>query len=435
MATKSSVDTKIANAAPLVSVKKFGAKGDGVTDDTAAFQAAIDSTTDGEIAVITVPSGSYAGALSTLSVGSRTVVWQELGGVSYVSSAPPGKRTNAKYLGDATRAWSYGHSGFADNTTSGDSADRPVVRIQRDANHTGGSTSVNASALSVQTTVNLTSGRVDNYENAYIGQVDSYRNDTTTGSPNISVFQGTCFKHNASTGGFFGANFVARDQTGRASSVSKGGLVGCEVDVVASGPDDTKTRCVLDVIARGYGSSVDGATSVETGIRVRPADAGVLSAEPVTIKYGVSVTQGTLGSVIDCFYADGGATGLLLHGTYTTSAIDTYTENLAVVRFGSKVNTPGTVHSIIALTGDNSSGSKVNYSKIQSVVQSNTPGSEIGRIDLIANILGSDTTCLQVSGTSGANPIFIRVSSALKQVTEGAADSGGTGYRVLRVPN
>ncbi|MBT8200511.1 MAG: hypothetical protein KJO36_08330, partial [Acidimicrobiia bacterium] len=36
---------------------------------------------------------------------------------------------------------------------------------------------------------------------------------------------------------------------------------------------------------------------------------------------------------------------------------------------------------------------------------------------------------------SGSNPISLYVDGALEQVTAGATDSGGSGYRVLRVPN
>lgn len=37
--------------------------------------------------------------------------------------------------------------------------------------------------------------------------------------------------------------------------------------------------------------------------------------------------------------------------------------------------------------------------------------------------------------SDGTNPVYVMVGSALKQVSEGAANSGGTGYKVLRVLN
>ena len=419
----------------ILNVKDYGAEGDGVTNDVAAFQSNVDAFTDGQIAVIHVPSGSYAGDFSTLTTGTRAMVYQEEGDVIYTGTAPSGNRVNAEYGSDATRPWFIGENGFIDNTTDGSSTDRPTLRAQRVADHTGGVVTTNAAAVSAQTTINQTGGRVDNYENAVAGQVDSYRSNTTTGSPNISVFQGTCFKHNESTGGFFGANFVARDQTKRATSVSKGGLVGCEIDVVCSGPDDLDQRTILDVIGRGYDGSVDGATSIHAGVLVRPANAGVLSPEPVNLEFGVKVEEGSLGSVTNCYSADGGATGLILTGTYTSAAVETFTEVQSVVRLGSKVKTAGQVHSQVALSGYNASDAKVNYTSIQSVVQVSTTGSENGRLDIRFKAAGSDVTGIQLSGNSAANPVFMYVDSSLRQVTAGANDSAGAGFRQLRVPN
>jgi hypothetical protein len=51
--------------------------------------------------------------------------------------------------------------------------------------------------------------------------------------------------------------------------------------------------------------------------------------------------------------------------------------------------------------------------------------------DLFTTLGG--TTRFQVSALNDA--VWIMVNSALKQITQGAADSGGTGFRVLRVPN
>lgn len=45
-----------------------------------------------------------------------------------------------------------------------------------------------------------------------------------------------------------------------------------------------------------------------------------------------------------------------------------------------------------------------------------------------------ETVVFQV-GASGDNPISLRVGAALENVTQGASDSGGAGYRCLRVPN
>ncbi len=43
-----------------ISVTTFGAKADGTTDDTAAFQAALDAAKKGGNAVVSVPAGTYS---------------------------------------------------------------------------------------------------------------------------------------------------------------------------------------------------------------------------------------------------------------------------------------------------------------------------------------------------------------------------------------
>lgn len=48
-------ESPIPDRAPTMSVAAFGARGDGVTDDSAAFQAAIDAAKDGD--VLRIPAG------------------------------------------------------------------------------------------------------------------------------------------------------------------------------------------------------------------------------------------------------------------------------------------------------------------------------------------------------------------------------------------
>jgi hypothetical protein len=65
--TSKALDNVVKLNGLAVSVKEFGAKGDGVTDDTPAFQAAIDSSAK----EIVIPSGTYALA-SYVNVASKT---------------------------------------------------------------------------------------------------------------------------------------------------------------------------------------------------------------------------------------------------------------------------------------------------------------------------------------------------------------------------
>jgi len=420
--------------AEAVNVKDFGALGNGSTDDRAAFQAAIDSTTDGRIAVIFVPTGAYVGNMSTLAFGTRTVVWQEHSNTTYSTAQPLGNRTNARYNGDSTRPWFVGKHGFHDNATTGLTSDRPTVRVQRTASHTGGTAggSANNSALNSEV---LITGAIDNYENAIIGSINCQRTTIGGSVPNFTSVQGISFKHEPSTCGIFGANFVARDQTTRASSVSRGGLIGTEIGLTAAGPDDSGLRTILDVIGRGYDNSIDGASSIAHGINVRPSEGGTLSAEPMKLDVAINVTEGSLGSVGTGLAVDGGNVGVNLTGTYTTAAIETRTAIASVVRFGSTIATPGAPSSRIIFSGNNVAAAKVDYSAMINTVQVNTAGAHTGKLSLNVVAAGTETTAMELSGASSANPVFLRINSSLKQVTEGAADSGGGGFKVLRVPN
>lgn len=62
-------------------------------------------------------------------------------------------------------------------------------------------------------------------------------------------------------------------------------------------------------------------------------------------------------------------------------------------------------------------------------------GSEKGVYEIFVNAAGSLINALTATGGNSANPLSVRVASSLKAVTEGATDSGGSGFKVLRVPN
>jgi len=80
----------------LVSVEHWGAVGDGVADDTTAFQTAIDKL-DAAGGVIYVPEGNFIVTAASLNVGSKTVFWLLNGQVntSYTPSGWPGTIINA----------------------------------------------------------------------------------------------------------------------------------------------------------------------------------------------------------------------------------------------------------------------------------------------------------------------------------------------------
>lgn len=421
-----------------------GADPTGSSSSVTAFQDAVDSTDDAGVVTIYVPAGTYLGDMSSLSLGTRVVKWAHLGKVSYSTAEPIGLLDNYSYNGDITRPAVVGSALYGDDTTDGGSSDRPVVRIQRDANHSGGTPggSVNASVLSVAANVNQSAGTVDNYENAIIGAVYCYRNSTTGESPNFTAVQGVTFKNNNSLGGFFGSNFVARDQSGNESSVSKGGLVGCEIDVVASGPDDQNTRIGLDVIGRAYTTHASAA-SVFAGIRVRPANSSVAGGGSVAmnLENGLVIDPGSLGSItIGQWIKDCQQYGLYIGAWDVQGGFDhinvrseTSTGSIGI---GTQSNTvSATAGQILFQARDSDDAAVVNYGSIYLSIADNTAGAVDGSVTISPQSSGSPLAAFQIRGASPTNPVFMMVGGSLEQVTAGVADSGGTGYKLLRVPN
>lgn len=94
-----------------------------------------------------------------------------------------------------------------------------------------------------------------------------------------------------------------------------------------------------------------------------------------------------------------------------------------------------TALSQIITYGKNSAGDETEYTQIRGSIDDNTAGAENGVLRLYAMKSGAPTILMQVNGGLATNGIQIYVGGSLKAVSEGDADTGGTGYRVLRVAN
>lgn len=76
------------------------------------------------------------------------------------------------------------------------------------------------------------------------------------------------------------------------------------------------------------------------------------------------------------------------------------------------------------------------YGSIKALITDKTAGSEDGRVTLNLRRAGTLTTAINVDFNADTNnPISLYVAGGEYRVTAGAADSGGTGYRALRIPN
>jgi hypothetical protein len=95
----------------------------------------------------------------------------------------------------------------------------------------------------------------------------------------------------------------------------------------------------------------------------------------------------------------------------------------------------------LTFNGNDSAGNRTLFSAIKSVARIVTNGAEEGELE-IYNAVGGSTTPVAVfdnASTSQDTSLFLLTNNgssiALKRVTLGAADSGGTGHRMLRVLN
>ena len=308
----------------VVNVLDFGATGDGVTDDLAAFQAAINSTVNGKMATIHIPPGSYAGALSSLNLGTRVVLWVCEAEPTFVSSVPLGTVSRVDYRSDNTRPWTVNGYGFGKNITTGLNTDSPALRVDRYANHSGGTVGGGAEPAGFVVIHNVYNTAL-NYETG--AQVITTHQGGNS-NQNIVALHTETRKAGNGAAGTFGLNIVVQDQTNNASSVSGGSLLGAEFTGSVGGADDAASRHMIDVVMKKNSSAASGGYT--TGLRVRTSDSATRAA---SVTNGIMVQQGagggtmTTGVRVDSngthgMYDEGSKTvGINLQGTYSSNAI------------------------------------------------------------------------------------------------------------------
>ncbi len=232
-ATTRTVESKLRDA---VSVKDFGAVGDGVVDDTTAFLAAYTACIPN--GSIFIPPGNYL--LTAPLTGTKVVTWKADGAFNSNGTTPltlPGiYSTNfekRKLIRQTT-------------TTATDYA---TVEIQRVCSHTGGTPGTVNQGLRVTSFV---PAGVTDYEWAIVGVVD---NSSSGGEPTAIYAQGI----RRSGGGQTWALVAEyRDESGSANPTT--GAVAQELDVWANGTDFNNVRVAQDiVIGRPTGVNATGA--------------------------------------------------------------------------------------------------------------------------------------------------------------------------------
>lgn len=316
-----------------VSVIDFGADTTGISTSVTAFQNAIDSTPNSGIQVIHVPRGTYLGNMTTLTYGSRTVVWQEEGGVTYSTAAPSvgtATRVNAYRAGDAARPWIEGKIGFnsgAGQTTADDFAD---VRVDRTADYSATASGV-THAMRVNTDISSTVGTVGTRkpEWALTAQI-------TNNSDNANAVALTGQAIRNATSPVWGGQFVGKCTIANPATYYSRAF---EADINAEGADTNNRRVIADFIGHNTAAATyTGTDQIYAGIRIEAGTAliknGIVVDEsPGVVTNGIVVSNtGTSG------YIDNGAhagAAMVLSGSGTLGLnISSGTWSAAAIRVG-----------------------------------------------------------------------------------------------------
>lgn len=278
---------------------------------SAAFQAAYDAAPAGS--TIVVPPGTYSGISVT---GSKRVVWDVRADTSLSPSllSLPGIVQSQQA---ASRMTWQGASGAADYA---------LQRIDRTANHSGGSGV--ASALRVNTTV---SAGVTDFEWGICSVLDN----SATAGENVAIYgQGNKL---TAAGPTWAGVFEARDKSGNVNPTS--GLVGIEVDVFANGADSNNNRVGIDLVG-GIGVGSTNAPTIYAGLRVAPQDG---TKTLCTFANGILLNNAAVGNAINLNNISGNY-GILMSGDVAV-ALDTtnLTTTTAAIRLaaGQKIALDG----------------------------------------------------------------------------------------------
>lgn len=217
-----------------VSVKDFGAVGDGSTDDTTAFNDAAAAWND-----IEVPAGTFK--LDTTPTTTGAVL--DVG-------------ADASLTGSGGTALGYTASTKRQLLQSGTAGtDFALQYLRRNADHTGGSVGYVSSSLRAITYV---AAGVTNFEWAVVGVVD---NSATAGENVGGYFQGI---KRSGAGPTWGAVLEVVDHNTNPASA----VVGVEIDVSANGGDSSSNRVGSDMAIRKRDTG-GAAPTVGWGYRVQ----------------------------------------------------------------------------------------------------------------------------------------------------------------------
>lgn len=390
------------DAADMFWVDAFGAVGDGATDDTAVFQKAI-TATPSVGGTLVLSARNYKVTPMALVAGARKLLWLGNSRINdQVYRALPGR--SEIYDAENGRLALYQHAGQPGDWTTYD--------MYRRADYTGGAAGEVDTLLRAYTYVGATAGQAGQIraEWALQGRVDNY-------SPNINAVGVTGQARRFDNGAIWAGHFNAIDNTATTGTKATRAI---EANIQANGTDPNNLRWILDVVAHNVAqvTGAAGADQITYGAFVRAGTAN--------LKTGIKIADGT------------GAEG----GKILSEAIRIETDAVAMRAYGLTREATLQIGAKIAsgvlgqidFVGNNAGGAQTNYGFVRASVIAATTGAESGRLSLIAINAGTETALMTLEGGQ-ADAVSIWSNGALKRVVAGAADSGGAGFRLLRVAN
>jgi hypothetical protein len=283
-ATGSTTARTLANRfADVVNVKDFGAVGDGVTDDTAAFQAAYNSASSGESIFVPAPISAYA---ITPFTGTKFVKW--------ICNFNINSNLLLLQL-PGTIETSINNELFFSRQKS-TSSDFANIRIDRGANYIGGTSGNVSSALRVNTDI---SAGVKNFEWGIVSNLND-NTQTIDGGENVAIY-GRSQKNNAGSG-----TWSMVSELSDYSSEPTRPSVTHEFDMNCIGTNSLNNRICLQVM----GGSLNNPTTSECGVAI------AVATNPGGIwQKGIGIS-GVNGDVIDAYNMSGVKSFTLSHAGF-----------------------------------------------------------------------------------------------------------------------
>lgn len=376
------------------------------TDYTAVFQGAIDALPDagGEI----VLSGrNYSVTIASLTVGDKRIVWTGSG--ARVNGAAIWALPGIQKGFDTT----LGREFY--NKQDGAALDGTYKDNRRNADYTGGLDGqldyIERWAITIGADVGSSGNR--KAEKAGLFRVDN----NSPHANGIALFTAAFAEAQ-------GAVWAVESTTHSKVTPTTYAHRSAEYNIHGYGADTSTLRWIMNLVGHNETtvySGTPGTDVVGVGLEIYPDSADMKHGIRVRTVSGAGTTKGLFQDaaiLVDSHSND------LIKATCQTEP--------GLVRFGSELSS-GIVSQVLGV-GNNSAAMQVAYSDIRTEIDDATDGAEDGRLRFYALQAGASTEFFQINAGSAA-PIRGNFGNGLKQVTEGADDSGGSGFRVLRVPN